>query len=380
MNDKDQRPARPTRAAPRNYFSRREQFRLLLMVGALVLVLNLAWRAGDPESWQWLTNLDQQPGEVTQDVPRRAADAPIDNRLPRRVAPGAPVVEGEFRLAAEPRPARPSPFTMNRAALEGGPDSETQIWGDVAAIAEIQDNTPFRSREHDAWKSVIERLEQAAPAEVAETRSQRVQYAQLHQQADSYRGKLVTVRGIVRRANHVPSTDPEFRPDGFWRLWLFPTSSDSPIVIYALDLPAEFPQGDSVYVDLTVTGVFFKRWVYPAEGGPMTAPLVIAKSIQWQPPPVDATAVSFTNLLLGLGLVLALSLTVARLIWWGNRDGPSSAEQRILARKQRQFEQEASQISPGPGPREQLAQLAERLQGKQSENRPTHHEADDEDR
>lgn len=379
MNDENPTASRSTRAAPRDYFSRKEQFRLLLMVGALILVLNLAWRAANPETWQWLTNLDQQSEEVAQDAPQPAPEAPIDNRLPRRVAPGPPVVEGEFRMAADPKPARPSPFTMNRDALEGQPRPESQIWGDPAAIANIQDNTPFRSREHEAWKSVIERLEQASPADVAESRSQRVQYAQLHQQADSYRGKLVTVRGIVRRANHVPSTDPEFRPDGFWRLWLFPTSIDSPIVIYALDLPEEFPQGDSIFVELTVTGVFFKRWVYPAEGGPMTAPLVIAKSVQWQPPPAVAEGVSVTNLLLGLGLVLALSLTVARLIWWGNRDGPSSAEQRILARKQRQFEEQADQISPGPGPREQMAHLAQRLQSQQPENRPTQQEADDED-
>jgi hypothetical protein len=46
--------------------------------------------------------------------------------------------------------------------------------------------------------------------------------------------------------------------------------------VYALTLPDEFPQGDELRADVTVTGLYFKNWSYSYDDGlPLTLQGVI---------------------------------------------------------------------------------------------------------
>jgi hypothetical protein len=68
--------------------------------------------------------------------------------------------------------------------------------------------------------------------------------------------------------------------------------SDSPIVVYCLELPVGFPavepagpsgRGVPLDEDVTVTGYFFKRWLHRCEGGMNLSPLVLGTITDWEP-------------------------------------------------------------------------------------------------
>ena len=95
--------------------------------------------------------------------------------------------------------------------------------------------------------------------------------------------------------------------------------------VYALDAPAGFPplgkdSGDpkaKMWQDVDVTGMFFKRCVYAAEGGTFTAPVLIAKAPHWLPPPPAPAAAKINVLELAAGAAAALLLAVciAAVVW-----------------------------------------------------------------
>jgi len=65
---------------PRNFLSRREQWRLLLLVMSLGLVVFLMSKARDPSNWAWFfASSDRGNGSPSV----AAEDAPTDDRLPQ---------------------------------------------------------------------------------------------------------------------------------------------------------------------------------------------------------------------------------------------------------------------------------------------------------
>ena len=59
-----QKDEKPARRAPRNYLARREQMRLLMLVGSLMLCIILMNEARKPKNWVWLTRIQEQ--ELTE--------------------------------------------------------------------------------------------------------------------------------------------------------------------------------------------------------------------------------------------------------------------------------------------------------------------------
>ena len=114
-----------------------------------------------------------------------------------------------------------------------------------------------------------------------------VSYAQLFQQPNQYRGRLVTVSG--RRATRASRGD--FFPNDYgfkeyYQIWLWPDDNPSaPMVIYSLELPKGFPTGMEIGEQAEVTGFFFKRLAYLAKDTLRVAPEILAKTVQWQKRP-----------------------------------------------------------------------------------------------
>jgi hypothetical protein len=70
-------------------------------------------------------------------------------------------------------------------------------------------------------------------------------------------------------------------------------------VVYALELPAEFPQGSQLDEPASIKGFFYRRWWYMAGDAkkPEThrgrlAPMLLARGIEWtpRPPPINLRA------------------------------------------------------------------------------------------
>jgi len=148
----------------------------------------------------------------------------------------------------------------------------------------VRDDTVFRAPESDAWFHLLELLEKNTEERLAKGSSGPVGYLQLERQPQAYRGRLVTVSGTARSAQEVAAPENAYGIERYYQIWLQPLRSDPElIVVYTLYLPFDFPVGEELDEPVSATGFFFKRWAYPSRSGILTAPLVLARSIQWTP-------------------------------------------------------------------------------------------------
>ncbi len=190
---------------------------------------------------------------------------------------------------------------------------------DRQLLRSVTDDTYFRPGERDAWHHVLSWLQDAPEQALARTAGSEVSSLQLLSQMPAYRGQLVRVRGVVRRAERlqVPSDASDVQAP--WRCWLQDAAGTAPIVIYCLDLPAGFPQGMELHEPATFVGVAYKRWPYQAESGLLIAPVLLAKRPVWtaQSPTPFQPPVTFRQVLWGAMAAAALSLLAVRMIYAG---------------------------------------------------------------
>lgn len=109
-------------------------------------------------------------------------------------------------------------------------------------------------------------------------------FVDIFQHPDVWHGHLVTLKGHVRHVVSYPSDQTLFGGQMLHELWLFTDDSQhNPAVIVTANLPADFPR-DAEVVDLvSVTGCFFKRYVYGSQDTDRIAPLILAGQIDWVP-------------------------------------------------------------------------------------------------
>jgi len=193
---------------------------------------------------------------------------------------------------------------------------------DASGLAQVQDNTYFRPSEDGAWFDLIARLQQTDSEQLAAETLGELTYAQLLKQPQVYRGQVVTVRGTVRREEVVALVQDKLAPnklgiDTYHRLILQPRGGGHwPFVVYCLELPPEFPRGDNLQTPLAVTGFFFKNWSYAWQDGLGIAPVVLAQSVDWQPPAAkpqrrSLTSWGLTQALIAAGLFALLIVSLA---------------------------------------------------------------------
>lgn len=297
---------RPERQhAPRNYFSRREQWRVLLLVGALGVVLFLAREIRDgPTIGQALQAMFGLPEE--DEIPR---DADIDTRLQRHDAEGG--IPGTF---FSPREVQPLPELSDEYFPGVNP----------AYLESVRDDTFFRATEHDAWFHLLRLLDEADPVELAAASKGRVSFVQLFQQSSDYRGHVVRLRGTVRRAFPLQPPKNDYGIEQYYQLWLFPNDNpSSPVVLFCLNLPEGFPTGMTLVERAEVVGFYFKRLAYEAADTLRTAPTVLARGIQWKPAPAPAPVgppepgSPWTV----FGVALVFSAALAAYVYWRTRSG-----------------------------------------------------------
>lgn len=152
-------------------------------------------------------------------------------------------------------------------------------------LSDIEDNTFFRPEEREAWFDMFANLRDFGEQQLATSSVGEMTYAQLLQQPDVYRGKVVTLRGTVLREDEQHPEENSQGIGSYHRLWLQPRGGGQwPFVVFALNLPDDFPRGDDLHAEATVTGLFFKNWSYSYDDGMGLAPVVLAKGVDWQRP------------------------------------------------------------------------------------------------
>ena len=292
-----------SRRKARDQQQRRRLLVLVLMLGIAVILIQ---RASDPALWQQF--------DILLSPPSAPADSgPIDNRL--ETVAGQPSAPNSFVVSKE-GPAK------ERA--KGGRRLSDVKPGDFEAV---RDDAPSTRDERACSLRLLDILDRTDPQALSKASLGRVTYAQLFRQPDQYRGRLVTVLGVVRRAHRVELPKNEFGIREYYQTWLWPTDNPSaPMVVYCLRLPRGFPTGMGLAEQAEVTGFFFKRWAYQAQDALRTAPTLLAPTLQWHKRPVmgfEAPAEPWAIPLVACLAVLFALLAICYVYLWTRPTRPT---------------------------------------------------------
>jgi hypothetical protein len=282
---------------PRQY---RPLLMLILLVGIAAILADNARGPG------FLATLDRLASS-TPEVPTTA----IDNRLD--AAPRRTSLPDSFVMAAE-GPEEPAE-DRGGGYFPGVEPSELRV---------IRDDRPSLLDEEPCSLRLLDILNRTAAAELREASIGPITYAQLFRQPDDYRGRFVTVSGVVRRAEPSDIHENKYGIKSYYRVWLFPFDNpSSPLVIYCLDLPKGFPTGTGLAAEAGTTAFFFKRWAYSTAEADRIAPMLLAKTLQWWKQPVVTPEPSASPRWLPLVVVLG-ALGAMFAAWYVSlRRGPS---------------------------------------------------------
>ena len=109
-------------------------------------------------------------------------------------------------------------------------------------------------------------------------------FVDVFQHPELWQGHLVTLRGHVRRVTTHEGDSALFDGQPLHELWLYTDDSQqNPTVIVTPSLPPEFPHSADVVDSVTVTGCFFKMYVYKSQDSNRIAPLLLAGRVEWNP-------------------------------------------------------------------------------------------------
>lgn len=342
----------------------------MMLVGSLGLVIVLIARASDPDTWSWIVPPEKASGESAE--PRPPGISREDVRVPRRAVAADSGIEGEFRIAATKRPA--TPYTLgskgDKKDEQQAEDRSPERWATSEALAAVEDNSAFRASGFEAWKQIHDRLATETLAQIQSQEAPSVQFGQLFQQSDLYRGELVTVSGTVRRCVKIPSNKLDDHAGNMWQLWLFGGSDNFPMVVYCLDLPEGFPVADQMAQPVTIRAVYFKKWVHPSKSGATTSPLLLAKTFPWKSSATVVRQVSASEIMLGVALTLVGAVVIVGFIWWNNRNRDSEVERRVRQGNRQHFESHRDELNVGASVRDQLGALSEQLKQTSSPTKP----------
>jgi hypothetical protein len=109
-------------------------------------------------------------------------------------------------------------------------------------------------------------------------------FVDLFQNPELWQGELVTLQGYVRRVLSHPADPALFNGQSLHELWLYTRDSQHiPTVVVTPTLPRDFPLTADLVDSITVTGCFYRMYVYKGQSETRQAPLVLAGRIDWKP-------------------------------------------------------------------------------------------------
>jgi hypothetical protein len=152
------------------------------------------------------------------------------------------------------------------------------------ALADVEDDTPLSAADYNVVMGILAVLDAIDPGDARGTSSGVVACRQLHQQPDAYRGEMLTSYGVVRRVFRVEAPENDQGIAAWYETWIEPPEGASPLVVFCLELPAGFPTGTDLAEPVAVHGVAFKTWVYQAADRDRSAPVIVARTLAWEPP------------------------------------------------------------------------------------------------
>ena len=104
----------------------------------------------------------------------------------------------------------------------------------------------------------------------------------------SCQGRVISFRGHVRKAVSYPAGENKYGVETLYEIWLFEEDAKGfPVVVVCTELPKGFPLNfpENEPIDgVSVRGYFFKLFAYEGREEFQAVPLLLARSVAWNPP------------------------------------------------------------------------------------------------
>lgn len=328
-----------------------------MTLGLILVIMN---EARKPQYWEWMWAGSGDYTQTEDGLPES-----VDTRLP----PKAPV-KGEPGVI----PLEVTPQIEEEAEREYFPGV------DLEALAAVKDKTVHRGAEAESYQNLLGLLldhdaEDFQKHLEAREASVPVTYRQLYFQPEVYRGHLVRLKGVVRAAREVRAPRNPFGIEKYYQVSLTPDPHNV-VIVYVVELPDEFPVSqvredrslDQVREPVEMNAFFFKLWAYEAEQGISVAPLLLAKTFEWEkieePPPEPPPSMAIVLVMI-LG-ALALGLIVAGVVFMHGNWRTEASERTREAAVNPEAIESLNAIEAGPDSDEQFRQLVSELQNAES--------------
>ncbi|MBI1902305.1 MAG: hypothetical protein HYS13_14490 [Planctomycetia bacterium] len=261
----------------------------LVLIAAVMIVV--AGAIERPGLFGWLTGKQAQgPQEKVDTRLQPAAGAALD--------PDVFIARADAPVAPDAGKAAPFPGV------------------DPNLVSKIQDDTLWlwKRDEGDVHLHLLAALRAADDDALAG--ADRTSHLQLFNQPDVYRARPVRIKGIVRRTEWRELPGGKQGIVGYYHVVVQPEDNhDELIFVHVLRTPSGFPTRFEMNEPVEVSGLFYRRLAYRAQDALRVAPLVLARTVQWQPlaaGPEPAAVGPFQIMLILLGTAL-LALFAVRM-------------------------------------------------------------------
>lgn len=251
----------------------------------------------------------------------------------------------------------------------------TQSILDQLSVLMLEDHSIFSVNDDLAWFRMLEQLSEHDYPVIKQHSTARVGALELGTQQSQFRGKLVTVRGEIRKAYRVQAQANELKIEQYHVIIIKPSGGTLvPFVVYSLETPKHFPalpdkNLDGKTLDLgdvvEVTGYFFKSWAHPGGDGQMhSSPLLLAKSFDWykgerleETAKAQAQEASISIwVILGVPVTLAIAISISVYLAsiWNNDESRTRSKREDAKKSLAQLNDD----EVGPSVHESLGELA----------------------
>lgn len=306
--------------APSRLGTRRDQRRLVMMVGMLILVFWGIFKSSQPKTWEWLTGPERP--RAPQTTPEQAAAIEkMQQAATERFMQGSTLPPDAFRSAA-PETTVPAEAQQAKSPTQlsstTSPTAPPSLVIPASLLATITDQQLYlRAAEMTAYWTMLSTVGSTRQEELEAASLKNITYAQIFSDPEFYRGRLVTLQGELVQLQPLPKQPNEFGVEQRYEGWLRNADSGkSPFVFHCLEIPRGLRLGDRLEEHVRITGYFFKRYHYAAKSGSTySAPMFLAKRVGWIPR-LQRAEPSPQGVAWLLGGLTTVGVLISGMLWW----------------------------------------------------------------
>ena len=290
--------------SPSPYLNRKDQFRLIGLVGMLTLIVISINFTSKAENWAWFFAIAESKTETQlRELKLDDLDFRINPPLERSLK------SDEF-LAVAQTASRPDPHEFEFDIA--------QIPQELLVGVEDRRVGLLRS-EQSAMELALKRVRTLSPAKLESAAAENFGFRVIFTDSETHRGKLFKLEGKLWRLQRFPFGDPNSKDDDLWQAWLFSSDSgNNPWVVLSTEKPPGIEPGEEINRDISLAGYFFKNYGYATDTGLHLAPLFIARTFRLQPLPEVQNDTQDLSLYV-VGCLLVVGFFFGILIWWFKR-------------------------------------------------------------